>query len=143
LLQHAEEMAIDSTRGSSSAPGPRAKPKGPVLSDAVAQRALSSLQEAAEVVLQFVEQSAVDLTCADEEAMPGSTEGAAAAAAAAGAIVRRVLLLAALRVLARWGTHAVLCVLCCAVSGAGMQPMLCCLLALQSLHVQLRRNCLA
>lgn len=75
----------------------------PVLSGAVAQRALFSLQEAVEVVLQFIEQT----TCEEEEEQ-------AAAAAAGGAVggaspLRRALLLAALRALARCACAAVGC----------------------------------
>ena len=83
------------------AAGPGAASDGarPALSGAVAQRALFSLQEAVEVVLQFIEQTA----CEEEE-----ERAAAAAAAASGsgggsaaAAPRRPLLLAALRALAR------------------------------------------
>lgn len=66
------------------------------LSDAVAQRALFSLQEAVEVVLQFIEQ-----TC--EVAAEEQEAAGAGAAAGAAALVRRALLLAALRALARCG----------------------------------------
>lgn len=61
------------------------------LSPAVAQRALFSLQEAVEVVLQFIEQTvAEDAAEAEGDAQVGGGDG-----------VRHALLLAALRVLAR------------------------------------------
>ena len=65
------------------------------LSDAVAQRALFSLQEAVEVVLQFIEQTCEEMQEEQEAAEAGAT------AAGAAALVRRALLLAALRALAR------------------------------------------
>lgn len=64
------------------------------LSPAVAQRALFSLQEGVEVVLQFIEQ-----TVAEEAA-----EAEAGGQAGVGGGVRHALLLAALRALARCGT---------------------------------------
>lgn len=72
------------------------------LSDAVAQRALFSLQEAVEVVLQFIEQTCEEVQEEQEAA------GAAGEAAAGGtaALVPRALLLAALRALARCGGAA-------------------------------------
>ena len=72
------------------------------LSDAVAQRALFSLQEAVEVVLQFIEQTCEEVQEEQEAA------GAAGAASTGGtaALVRRALLLAALRALARCGGTA-------------------------------------
>ena len=86
------------------------RPRG--LSAAVAQRALSSLHEAAEVVLQFIEQtvaadsaSAMERNgCVDDDDSGGEgLEGVAAAAAATAG--GHPLLLAAVRVLAR-------CVVC-------------------------------
>ena len=67
----------------------------PALSPGVAQRALFSLQEAAEVVLQFVEQTAGERE--EEEEEEGSSGGTV------GSLVRHALLVAALRVVARWG----------------------------------------
>lgn len=66
----------------------------PALSPGVAQRALFSLQEAAEVVLQFVEQTAGEEEEEEEEGSSGGTVGS---------LVRHALLVAALRVVARWG----------------------------------------
>ena len=84
--QRAEAAALDG--------GSPAAAAGPVLSGAVAQRALHSLQEAVEVALQFLEQQAP----AQADAGPGTSPDAGPSD-----LLRCALLVAALRALARCG----------------------------------------
>ncbi|KAL4448249.1 hypothetical protein ABPG75_005468 [Micractinium tetrahymenae] len=92
-----EALAADTQRSEAADLGGGAT--APALSPAVAQRALFSLQEAVEVVLQFIEQTVAE-TVAEAAA---EEEGAGRAG---GGDVRHVLLLAALRVLARFCAEA-------------------------------------
>ncbi|PRW45088.1 Neurochondrin family isoform 2 [Chlorella sorokiniana] len=90
-----ESLAADTQRAEAMVDA--GAPATAALSDAVAQRALFSLQEAVEVVLQFIEQTCEEVAEEEQQAEEvGMTAGATAA------LVRRSLLLAALRALARF-----------------------------------------
>ena len=114
LLEAAIEALAADTQAAEAAAGGGGGGAPPALSDAVATRALFSLQEAVETVLQFVEQTA------------GEEEEAAAQQGSASSGVRHALLLAAVRVLGRF------CAEVPEAFGGRLRPLLPTLLALRA-----------